>query len=153
MTLRPLSRADGDALYELESLANAFPWSRQQFIDGLAGNDFGWVIEDAGELAAFALFSQILDEATLLNILVRPERRRGGLARQLLTVALPALAARGAQRCLLEVRAGNQPAIALYQSLGFQLDGRRRDYYPAVGGREDALLMSRALPGQEQEKV
>ena len=153
MTLRPLCRTDGDALYDLERAANAFPWSRQQFIDSLAGRDFGWAAERDGQLVGFALFSQILDEATLLNILIRSDCRREGLARQLLAMGLPTLAARGARRCLLEVRAGNEQAIGLYRSFGFQLDGRRRDYYPAANGREDALLMSRDLPEQEQESV
>jgi ribosomal-protein-alanine N-acetyltransferase len=153
MTLRPLRRTDGDELFELEREVNAFPWSRQQFIDSLTGDDFGWAIERGGAVVGFALFSQVLDEATLLNILVRPSCRRQGLARQLLMTALPALAARGARRCLLEVRAGNGAAIALYRSLGFRPDGRRRDYYPAANGREDALLMSRPIPDQEQEIV
>jgi ribosomal-protein-alanine N-acetyltransferase len=53
-----------------------------------------------------------------------------------------------AERLLLEVRAGNQRAIALYQQAGFGEDGCRKGYYPAVKGttgREDALLMSRPL--------
>jgi ribosomal-protein-alanine N-acetyltransferase len=44
--------------------------------------------------------------------------------------------------CLhLEVRAGNAPAIALYEGEGFVRVGVRRGYYPAAGGREDALLL------------
>jgi [ribosomal protein S18]-alanine N-acetyltransferase len=62
--------------------------------------------------------------------------------------ALKELGERDATRCLLEVRVGNLGAIALYSSLGFGVDGRRRDYYPAANGREDALLMSRTLPYQ-----
>jgi len=51
----------------------------------------------------------------------------------------------GAKRCLLEVRASNAAARGLYRSLGFQVDGVRKNYYPAATGREDALLMSREL--------
>ena len=53
-------------------------------------------------------------------------------------------------RCLLEVRVSNFSAIEMYSSLGFEVDGKRRDYYPAHDGREDALLMSRHLPLMEE---
>ncbi|MNE24719.1 ribosomal-protein-alanine N-acetyltransferase [compost metagenome] len=50
-----------------------------------------------------------------------------------------------ARECFLEVRASNQPAYRLYERFGFNEIGRRRDYYPAVGGREDALVMACTL--------
>jgi len=46
---------------------------------------------------------------------------------------------------LLEVRASNVIAIKLYESIGFQLDGTRKDYYPSASGREDARLYSLSL--------
>jgi [ribosomal protein S18]-alanine N-acetyltransferase len=151
MKLRRLRASDVDALFALESAVNSFPWSRHQFDDGFDSGHFGWGFEQDGEVQGFALFSQILDETTLLNIAVRPPVRRQGLARKLLEHALHELAQRGALRCLLEVRVSNAPAIALYRSLGFSADGWRRNYYPAAAGREDALLMSRDLPGQTME--
>ncbi|HET19983.1 MAG TPA: ribosomal-protein-alanine N-acetyltransferase, partial [Chromatiales bacterium] len=51
----------------------------------------------------------------------------------------------GLERILLEVRASNTPALGLYRSEGFCEDGVRKGYYPASGGREDAILMSRSL--------
>jgi ribosomal-protein-alanine N-acetyltransferase len=45
----------------------------------------------------------------------------------------------------LEVRPSNPNAIKLYQSLGFNEIGRRKDYYPARKGREDALVMARII--------
>ena len=151
--MRALVAADAKRLHLIESASTPFPWSLNQFIEGLAGDEFGWGIERNGELVAFALFQQVLDEVTLLNIAVHPDWRRCHLARDLLLQALSALPQRNALRCLLEVRVGNIAAIALYRALGFGVDGRRPNYYPAVGGREDALLMSRALPGQPLEIV
>ncbi|MDP1634529.1 MAG: GNAT family N-acetyltransferase, partial [Gallionellaceae bacterium] len=52
---------------------------------------------------------------------------------------------RNLQRMVLEVRASNQAAIALYRQAGFSDIGLRRDYYPARTGREDAILMGRGL--------
>jgi len=153
MSLRTLLADDATALWELECLDNPFPWSLRQFEESFGSDHFGWGAERAGRLQGFALLSQILDEATLLNIVVHPELRRQGLGRNLLLTALAGLSLRGAARCFLEVRVSNARAIALYRSLGFRVDGKRRDYYPAATGREDALLMSRDLPYQVLESV
>jgi [ribosomal protein S18]-alanine N-acetyltransferase len=146
--LRKLTSSDVGAIYALEVSANHFPWSLHQFNDSFSIGDFGWCVERANLVVAFALFSHVIDEATLLNIVVHPYWQRRGLARELLVHGLQQLSERAATRCLLEVRVGNLGAIALYSSLGFGVDGRRRDYYPAQHGREDALLMSRNLPYQ-----
>jgi [ribosomal protein S18]-alanine N-acetyltransferase len=151
--LRKLTPQDAPSMYAMEVSANHFPWSLHQFTDSFAIGDFGWGIERANLLVAFALFSHVIDEATLLNIVVHPHWQRRGMARELLVCGLQQLSERGAARCLLEVRVGNLGAIALYSSLGFDVDGRRRDYYPAAHGREDALLMSRHLPFKELENV
>ena len=144
--LREANAGDAPALHRIDALSTPFPWRESQFASGLAGEEFGWVWTEAAEVRAFAIFNLIFDEATLLNIAVEPAWRRRGVARELLEFALPRLAQRGAGRCLLEVRVGNAPAIALYRSLGFSDDGIRRRYYPTPeGGSEDALLMSRVL--------
>jgi ribosomal-protein-alanine N-acetyltransferase len=148
--LRKLSEADVPAIYAIENAANDFPWSLRQFQDSFAIGDFGWGIERGDLLIAFSLYSHVIDDATLLNIVVHPYWRRRGFARELLLHGLRELEQRGATRCLLEVRYSNLGAIELYSALGFEVDGKRRDYYPAVGGREDALLMSRALPYREE---
>jgi [ribosomal protein S18]-alanine N-acetyltransferase len=51
----------------------------------------------------------------------------------------------GASQMFLEVRPSNRPGQALYERHGFQRIARRRGYYPAAHGREDALVLSRAL--------
>jgi ribosomal-protein-alanine N-acetyltransferase len=147
--LRKLTPADAHAMHSIEIAMVEFPWSLRQYQDSFAIGDFGWGHERAGELIGFILFSHVIDEATLLNLVVHPHWQRHGFARELLLHGLRELELREAMRCLLEVRVGNLGAIALYSALGFEVDGKRRDYYPAVIGREDALLMSRMLPYQE----
>jgi ribosomal-protein-alanine N-acetyltransferase len=46
-----------------------------------------------------------------------------------------------AAKIFLEVRESNSPAIQLYVKKGFDLISRRKNYYPADNGREDALIM------------
>ena len=123
-----------------------YPWRAAQFVDSCAaGHQLLGLRDGAGALLGFAVWSQVLDEAELLDIGVAPACRRQGLGQRLLDAVMAAARTQGAQRLLLEVRAGNLAAQALYQRAGFQLSGRRKGYYPAVGGREDGLVMSLAL--------
>lgn len=147
--LRKLTVADAPQMHAIEIATVEFPWSLRQYQDSFAIGDFGWMLERAERPIGFILFSHVIDEVTLLNLVVDLQWQRRGFARELLLHGLRELELRGATRCLLEVRVGNLGAIALYSALGFEVDGKRRDYYPAAIGREDALLMSRTLPYQE----
>lgn len=110
----------------------------------------GWLllVPAAAGIAGFAAWARLPEAAELHNLAVAPPWRRRGVARALLQASLRQLAAAAVPRLLLEVRAGNTPALALYRALGFVEDGRRRGYYGAAAGAaaEDALLMSRTLP-------
>lgn len=93
----------------------------------------------------FTIARQISDEAELLLIGVRPDRRRSGLGGVLLDRMLADAAAAGALQVFLEVRESNAAAIALYSSRGFEVVGRRPGYYRAAdGARQDALTMRRS---------
>jgi len=83
------------------------------------------------------------DELHVNNIGVRQEFRRKGLGGLLLGAALGAAAGRGAGAAVLEVRASNLAAQALYERYGFAVAGRRRNYYRDPP--EDALVMTRPL--------
>ncbi|WP_025733523.1 GNAT family N-acetyltransferase [Carnimonas nigrificans] len=85
-------------------------------------------------------------------IAVARQWRRCGIAKKLVAALQARLRGGEGERLLLEVRASNAPALALYRQCGFVLDGRRRDYYPLVdGGREDALLMSWSAESDEDK--
>jgi len=87
----------------------------------------------------------ILDEAHLLNITVKPENQGRGLGLTLLEHLMSIAYKADARECFLEVRDSNTAAFKLYERYGFNEIGRRRDYYPAVGGREDAVVMACTL--------
>jgi ribosomal-protein-alanine N-acetyltransferase len=99
-------------------------------------------VDDANlpQVAGFAAFHWVMDEAELRNMAVDHLHQRQGLARALLAAGILELQANGVSRIFLEVRASNQAAIAFYKSMGFRLLHTRRDYYhdPA----EDALVMA-----------
>ncbi len=82
-------------------------------------------------------------ELHINNIGVREEARRRGLGRKLLGLALDFGVRSGAERAILEVRAGNRAAQYLYSGLGFKINGRRNNYYRQPA--EDALVMTLRL--------
>jgi len=91
------------------------------------------------------IVQMIGEEAHLLNITIKPESQGRGLGLCLLEYLMDQARAHQALECFLEVRASNGSAYRLYERYGFNEVGRRRDYYPAVGGREDALVMACTL--------
>lgn len=137
--------ADLDVVVAMEQRCHAFPWSRGNFADSLAAGHGAWMAVENGIMTGYAIMMLAVDEAHLLNITVLPESQRCGRGSALLQYLLDQARARGAIRMLLEVRPGNRAAQALYRRHGFLEIGRRRDYYPAHGGREDAIVMARDL--------
>lgn len=139
---RPMSAADLDAVTEAEARIYPFPWSRGNFADSLDAGDRAWVAENDAGLIGYAVVNQVLDEVQLLNISVLPEYQGRGFGVQLLQHLCDDARAHHGTRMFLEVRPSNDAGRALYQRFGFKLIGQRRDYYPALNGREDALVMS-----------
>ena len=93
-----------------------------------------------GETVAGYVGSQtVLDETDMMNIAVHPDFRRKGVARGLILALIGELKKRGSRCLTLEVRASNDPARALYESLGFAHVGTRRNYYQ--NPKEDALIL------------
>ncbi len=109
------------------------------------------IAEDRGGLSAFAALHWVLDEATLLNLVVAPVARGEGVAKELLCIAIKHLRGASMRRILLEVRESNTAARRLYASFGFREDGRREGYYPGQehADREAAILMSKTLDSQD----
>lgn len=141
MLLREMTLNDVDVVLAIEQQVHAHPWSRGNFVDALQANYVCRVLESNGEIIAYAVLMLGVDEAELLDIGVVSAHQRQGWGKKLL-LAVQALAEEAQkQSLLLEVRAYNAAAIALYQSAGFQKIGLRRAYYPTESGREDAILM------------
>jgi ribosomal-protein-alanine N-acetyltransferase len=84
-------------------------------------------------------------DAHLLNLSVAAEWQRQGVGADFTRFFVKLAGDYGAEKLFLEVRPSNSPARALYAGRGFAEIGVRRDYYPAPGGREDAVVMELAL--------
>lgn len=145
MALRDMLASDIDAVLHIEQQVHAHPWTRGNFSDALDSGYICKVAELDGQTMGCAVLMQGVDDAELLDIGIAAQYQRRGFGRVLLEVMLVLARELGRQRVVLEVRASNAAAIALYRALGFGEIGLRRDYYAAENGREDALLMERKL--------
>lgn len=147
MTLQPITHAWLDQARALESRCFDDSWSESLWQLYLPHGCSYLLCNDDSQLLAFALCQRVLDEVELLRIAVAPEYRQQGLGRLLFQQMLDKLSEQGVARILLEVRASNAAAIALYQCCELQRDAIRKGYYEtAVAGvREDACLFSCSL--------
>lgn len=141
----PMRESDLDEVAQLERTLHDFPWTHLNFADSLSAGYCCRVMRIDGVLVSYSVMMCVLDEAHLLNITVAGDLQRRGLGREMLTHLVREALTYGAERMFLEVRPSNLAARAMYESAAFQPIGRRPRYYPALDGREDAIVMSAEL--------
>lgn len=124
----------------IEKMCFSAPWSERSIESELNNPLSLWVVAVEGDTVAGYVGSQsVLGEADMMNLAVLPQYRRQGVARTLVNTLVCQLQSKSVRCLSLEVRASNEGAIALYQSLGFDTVGRRPNYYS--GPKEDALIL------------
>lgn len=146
----PMGMADVDEVVRIENEVYPYPWTRGNFEDGLRAGYCAWTLRGTlaggrGPMIAYSVVMIAIDEAHLLNLSVAAGWQRAGYGWRMLEWMAQQSRDHGARSMLLEVRPSNQPAQRLYERYGFSRIGLRRGYYPAQGGREDALVMRIAL--------
>ncbi|MCX8086508.1 MAG: ribosomal protein S18-alanine N-acetyltransferase [Rhodocyclaceae bacterium] len=145
MEIRPMRLEDVEAVLAIEEAVQAYPWTRGNFLDALAAGYDAFVALEDEAVVGFIVLMRAVDEAHLLVIGIAPGYQRAGYGRALLDHALRLMQGAGIRRLLLEVRPSNTAALAFYRQAGFAEIGRRRGYYPAAEGREDALVLAKEL--------
>lgn len=147
--LRPMRADDLAEVMAIELRAYPFPWTPGIFRDCLRAGYPAWVLQERERIIGYGVLSVAVGEAHVLNLCVDPEVQGRGHGRRLLRALLRIARGQGVARVFLEVRPSNPHAIALYHDEGFNEIGRRPRYYPAVRGREDAIVMAIELVGDE----
>lgn len=144
--VEPMRAEDLDEVLAIERASFTMPWSRGAFLYEIQQNRVARcrVMREGGRIVGYVCVWEIADEIHVTNLAVHPTHRRQGLARTLLGGLLADAQARDIRLVVLEVRPSNREAIALYESFGFRVTGRRRGYYYDTG--EDALIMEARLP-------
>jgi len=142
---RRMTAGDLDTVLAIENRIYPYPWTRGNFSDSLAAGYHCLIMEVSGAVVGYSVLMIGAGEAHLLNLSIAGGWQRRGLGRELLGEVMKLARRETAERMLLEVRESNTAAQGLYENGGFSRIALRRDYYPARDGRENAVVMERAL--------
>ena len=140
--IKPMNESHVAQVAALEKICFSMPWSENSVRSELTNPLSLWLVAEEENVVLGYIGSQaVMDEADVMNVAVAPERRREGVALKLVEALVAALNEKGVHALLLEVRASNEPAKALYERQGFTQVGRRPNYYR--NPKEDALILKK----------
>jgi len=138
---RTMRQSDIPEVTAIESRTYDFPWSSGIFRDCLLAGYTSVVLERDDGIIGYGIMSVAAGEAHLLNICIKQDFRRQGVGTMLLQYLLERARRFAADRIFLEVRPSNEPALSLYERMGFRILGVREGYYKARQGSEDAVVL------------
>ncbi|OGT98053.1 MAG: ribosomal-protein-alanine N-acetyltransferase [Geobacteraceae bacterium GWC2_48_7] len=143
LLIRPLAEQDLDQVLLVEQASFPVPWRREHFLHEITTpHSFPFAAVADGVIVGYLCLHVLFETAEILDVAVAPERRGEGIAKLLLEHAEETARSLGAEQIVLEVRASNHAALALYENIGFVRSGIRKQYYE---GTEDAVLMEKRL--------
>ena len=141
--IRDVESAHIPQIEALERLCFSLPWTAEalcaQLKDGQ--HEFIAAFDAQGRVLGYVGMMFVLDEGYISNVAVSPDCRRQGIADALIDRLCELCKVHALAFVSLEVRAGNVPAIALYEKHGFERVGLRKNYYERP--KEDALIMTK----------
>lgn len=142
LEIRSMTEEDLEAVAGLEKEIFSMPWSVQGFSQSLNQNHTLYLVAVVdGKLAGYCGLMQILEEADITNVAVAVPYRRQQVGRRMLEELIYQAEIRGVCKITLEVRKSNGAARSLYQKLGFEEEGIRKNFYEKP--TEDAVIMWR----------
>ena len=164
MRIRPAEAGDAEQLVELAEavgveegdwLISTSAWrsvaEERRYLKAIRGHPDAavFVTEDGGRVVARLSLARDPHPASHhvadLGLMVAASHRRQGLGRALLQQAVAWGADSGIHRLELHVFPWNEPALALYESFGFEREGLRRQQYRRGAVYVDAVLMALLL--------
>ena len=143
--IRCMLPADLDGVVAVEHEVFLFPWTRGNFSDSLNAGYHCRVLEQSGHIFGYGVMTIGADEAHLLTLSIAAGWQRQGWGEKLLQQFICIAREHHAKSMFLDVRESNRAAAKLYERIGFRNIAKRKDYYPAMGGREDSLVMELML--------
>ena len=143
--LRPMRETDLPQIMRIERRAYTFPWPESHFRLCLRTRTDCVVLAADDVIEGYGVMAMEQGRAHIMNVCVRVEAQGRGLGTRIMRHLLRLARRRGAGAAFLEVRPSNTTARTFYQRMGFGDSGIRNAYYPARRGRENAVIMTRAL--------
>ncbi len=143
--IRQMLVTDLDEVIVIEKEVFLFPWTRGNFGDSISSGYHCYVLELGGHIFGYGVMTIGLDEAHLLTLSVTAGWQQEGWGEKLLQHFLCLAKEHHARSVFLEVRKSNLGAARLSESIGFTRIATRSGYYPAMGRREDAIVMELTL--------
>ena len=145
MTILPMSSAHAAQIAALETANFSLPWDEASIRGELENPLSLWLAatEPDESVLGYVGSQTVFEDADILNVCVDPAARRQGIAEALMRELERRLIPKGVERITLEVRVSNQPAIRLYEKLGYTQVGLRKGYYEKP--REDAWILQKKL--------
>ena len=140
LIIRDMVLSDLDTVSELEKEAfGKFAWTRAQLEDAFNRDDTVYVVAElSGRVVGVCGLQNICGDGEITNVSVDQSVRNQKIAGKMLPFLLKRGKDIGAQAYTLEVRAGNAPAIKLYENAGFKSEGVRPGFYDSP--KEDAVI-------------
>ena len=138
--IKKLEKNEINGVAELEKLCFCCPWSESALELLLGDSAVGFcAVDNTGKVLAYGGMMCVLDEGEITNIATHPDARRKGLGKAVVMSLLEYGREHGLVSFSLEVRESNSAAIALYEGLGFESVGIRKNFYTKP--TENAVIM------------
>ncbi|AAZ18253.1 possible ribosomal-protein-alanine acetyltransferase [Psychrobacter arcticus 273-4] len=120
-------------------------WGYQTIVELLAQDIIDLLaVYQSKKVVGYCLYQVVFEQAEILRIGTHPDYQRQGVASRIFARLEAELQAKQVESLLLEVRADNVPAIALYEQQAFAVIHKRKGYYHLLGQPAvDALIMQR----------
>lgn len=140
MEYRLMEERDLEQVCEMENRIFSQPWGREDFLASIHNENHVYIVaEEKEEIVGYCGLWMVAGEGQINNVVVREDFRQKGVGYGMLSYLLELGRERHQDAFTLEVRASNEPAIRLYQKLGFRSSGVRKGFYEKP--REDANIM------------
>jgi len=136
---------------EIEKQCFSLPWSQDAFYGEIDNPLATYVVAvEEKHVLGFAGVHVIAGEGYITNIAVSENARRRGIGEMMLERIIDICKSK-CTFVTLEVRASNTPAISLYEKLGFETMGIRRNFYEKP--TEDAVIMTLTFEVNKNDAV
>lgn len=139
--IRFFKAGDEKAIAALEKECFSKPWSEEAVLESFENGTAFLIFEEKGEVLGYAGLQVVLGEGYITNIAVTETARGRGIGKSLVTELINFDKSNSLEFISLEVRESNTNAISLYTKCGFEVVGKRKNFYTLP--TEDAIIMTK----------